>query len=118
MAAFRVVVPCDLLLPFLMLPLLAISLVKKTPHQTTPWPVHLSYDPSDNFYYSPFMDGSVPVPSHTAVSQWTIQPPSSTGRPMAAFRSVASGNLLAYEELSHWTIDRGQCGEDLHAFAG
>ena len=29
----------------------------------------LSYDPSGNFYWSPFIDGSVPLPSHTAVSQ-------------------------------------------------
>ena len=29
----------------------------------------LSYDASGNFYWAPFLDGSVPLPSHTAVSQ-------------------------------------------------
>ena len=29
----------------------------------------LSYDPFGNFYLFPFIDGSVPIPSHTAVSQ-------------------------------------------------
>ena len=29
----------------------------------------LSYDPSGNLYWSPFDDGSVPLPSHTAVSE-------------------------------------------------
>ena len=37
----------------------------------------LSYDPSQNFSWSPFIDGSVPIPSHTAVGQMEY----STGLP-------------------------------------